>query len=28
VRAVVGERGNDVAAPELIRLALARATSK
>lgn len=28
VRAVVGERGNEVAAPELIRLALARATSK
>ncbi len=28
VRAVVSERGNDVAAPELIRLALARATSK
>ncbi|HEX9938020.1 MAG TPA: Holliday junction branch migration protein RuvA [Longimicrobium sp.] len=28
VRAVVSERGNEVAAPELIRLALARATSK
>ncbi|HEU4558869.1 MAG TPA: Holliday junction branch migration protein RuvA [Longimicrobium sp.] len=28
VRAVVTERGNDVAAPELIRLALARATAK
>jgi Holliday junction DNA helicase RuvA len=28
VRAVVAERGNDVAAPELIRLALSRATAK
>jgi Holliday junction DNA helicase RuvA len=28
VRAVVTERGNDVPAPELIRLALARATAK
>ena len=28
VRAVVGEKGNDVSAPELIRLALARATQK
>jgi len=28
VRAVVTERGNDVSAPELIRLALARATAK
>ena len=28
VRAVVGDKGNDVSAPELIRLALARATQK
>ena len=28
VRAVIAEKGNDVAAPDLIRLALARATSK